>query len=315
MGAREILFLNESEVAQCGISPSDVVAAVERVFREKTDGNAFTCPGLVVPGVGRGAFHAKVGVNRRLAALKWFGYYPENAEDLLPSFWPLICLNDMRDGMPVAVTDGRAISHIRTAAITAVAAKRIASSNSRCVAFIACGNQAKAHLETLSAVFKIDLVYAYSRRLRTVEQFCEMAGRSGCRAIAAADPKEAVVDADIIVTSVPVRAAPEFLDANWIKPGAFVSMVDLGWSWKRESLSRLDFVLTDDLDQGGGAAGFNFDGQIAVDIPAILAKPPALPPHVRSALIFSGSGLADVAVAELVLRRAKDLGLGKSVTL
>jgi ornithine cyclodeaminase/alanine dehydrogenase len=243
------------------------------------------------------------------------GYYPENAEDLLPSFWPLICLNDIRNGMPVAVMDGRAISHVRTAAITAVAAKRRAGVNSRCIGFIACGNQAKAHLEILRSLFEIDLVRAYSRRLHTAEQFCEMAEQAGCRAIATADPKQAIADADIIVTSAPTRATPEFLDAAWLKPGAFVSMVDLGWSWKRESLSALDFVLTDDVEQGGGAAGFNFDGQIAVDIPSILAKPPALPPHARSALIFSGSGLADVAVAELVLRKAQEMALGKSLAL
>jgi len=86
-------------------------------------------------------------------------------------------------------------------------------------------------------------------------------------------------------------------------------MVDLGHSWRRETLSIFDIVVTDDFDQGGGASGFNFDGVIDADLPQVVSG------ASRAALIFSGTGLADVAVAAAVFERALERNIGTVLPL
>jgi len=63
-------------------------------------------------------------------------------------------------------------------------------------------------------------------------------------------PIEAVQGLDIVVSSVP-HGAPEnpILDAAWVSPGTFVSMVELGYAWKRDTLAAFDRVVTDDVEQ------------------------------------------------------------------
>jgi ornithine cyclodeaminase/alanine dehydrogenase len=311
----DILFLPDAEIRRCAISASAVTEAVETVLLEKAAGRAVTARGMAFKGAAPPAFHAKGGLSGNLAVLKWYGYRPENEADGLPAYWPLILLNDRQTGMPVAVMDGRWLSGLRTAAISAVAARRLADPGSRVLAFVACGAQARSHFEVLRSIFPVDTVFAVSRRRDTAERFAADMREQGCHA-AADDAEQAIARADIVVTSVPVRNRDGMLDARWLKPGAFVSMVDLGWSWRRETLAALDLMVTDDLDQGGGASGFNCDRSIEIDLPALLrGNCPGWRPGNRTALIFSGTGLADAAVAALVLEQAREQGLGRLLRL
>ena len=90
-------------------------------------------------------------------------------------------------------------------------------------------------------------------------------------------------------------------------------MPDLGHGWRRATLASLDLVVTDDLDQGGGASGFNCDRPVTLDLPSLLSNA-ALgrrEPAERIGFLFSGTGLADAAVAALVHERAQTLGFGR----
>lgn len=308
-----IRYLSRADVLACALSSRDAVTAIEGAFVEKRLGKARTMGSLVTPAGDGGAFHAKGGIVEGFAALKWFGYFPGNDQRGLRDFIPLIMLNETRSGQPVAIMDGTWISEVRTAAITAVAAERLARPTASRVGFVACGAQARSHFEMLQDRFDLKQVRAWSRRRATAEAFAAWVRSKGCEAIATDEPRDAVSEVDIVVSSVPhVSLKESFLDARWLAPGAFVSMVDLGWSWHRESLASLDFVVTDDFDQGGGASGLNFDGPFAADLPGLSLDTAvrSRKPEDRAALIFSGTGLADVAVARLIYERAcrSDIG-------
>ena len=131
-----------------------------------------------------------------------------------------------------------------------------------------------------------------------------------------ADARGAVEAADIVVTSVP--AAPNFaplLDGAWLKPGAFAAMVDLGRSWKQETICDFDVMATDDRAQSEGLAA---EGKLAhagpwpADLADLAARrhPGRTGDRQRTGFVFAGIALADLAVAALAYRRALAAGVG-----
>src|SRR5262245_65826622 len=77
---------------------------------------------------------------------------PRNPERGLPSINSLVTLLDGNTGVPLAVMDGNWITAVRTAGVSAVAAKRLARPDSSIAAFVGCGVQARTHADALAAV-------------------------------------------------------------------------------------------------------------------------------------------------------------------
>lgn len=315
---QDILYLSNADVEACGLGVAEVEQAVEAMFAAKAEGRAVMKPKLALHPPNRALFLASPGVMDRppYAGIKWVGVADNEARGL-PHIAGLILLSDAETGLPVAVMDARWTTGVRTAAITAVAARRLARPDSASIGFIACGLQARAHLAALRPLFPVTLVRAYSRRLETAEAFAEEARAQGLDADAVDTPRAALLGMDIVVTTTPVvpRTAP-FLDAAWLAPGSFTSMVDLGLSWISESLSRLDRVVTDDQAQAGSeglAYKEPYDGEVADLVVGRTAGRQSR--DERTALVFAGLGLADVAVAALVYERAIEAGVGRRLPL
>ncbi|MDX1422696.1 MAG: hypothetical protein R3322_06130 [Kiloniellales bacterium] len=316
--SQDILYLCDADVEACGLTLANVEQSVESMFRAKAEGRAVMKPKLALHPPEQALFLASPGVlqDPPFAGVKWVGVADNQARGL-PHIAGLILLSDAESGMPVAVMDARWITGVRTAAITAVAARRLARRDSASIGFIACGLQARAHLTALRPHFPIGVVRAYSRRLETAEAFAAEARAQGLDAEAVEQPRAALLGMDIVVTSTPVVPRTEpFLDAAWLAPGSFASMVDLGLSWISESLSRLDRVVTDDQAQAGSeglAYQEPYDGEVADLVAGRLAGRRSH--EERTALVFAGLGLADVAVAAAVYRRALEAQIGRRLPL
>ena len=64
------------------------------------------------------------------------------------------------------------------------------------------------------------------------------------------DPREAIDGADIIVSSVPLAGGLEtFLETDWVKPGAYVNLIDLARPWRQELLHQFDCIVIEDAVQ------------------------------------------------------------------
>ena len=315
---QDILYLSSADVEACGLGLADVEMAVEGMFTSKAEGRAVMKPKLALHAPEQALFLASPGVmdTPAYAGVKWVGVAGNEARGL-PHIAGLILLSDAESGMPVAVMDARWITGVRTAAITAVAARRFARPDSATIGFVACGLQARAHLAALRPHFPLRLVHAYSRRLSTAEAFAEEVRADGLDAEAVENPKDALTEMDIVVTTTPVVPRTEpFIDAAWLSPGAFASMVDLGLSWISDSLGRLDRVVTDDQAQAGSeglAYKEPYDGEVADLVVGRLAGRQSA--EERTALVFAGVGLADVAVAGAVYERATEAGVGRVLPL
>jgi ornithine cyclodeaminase/alanine dehydrogenase-like protein (mu-crystallin family) len=246
---KELLYLSRMDVGALGVAPEAARAAVEEVLARKAAGRVRNLPKLnLLPGDGR-LFQAMIALadDLALAGTKVVGLAPDNAVRGLPHISALIVLADGPSGVPVALMDGSWITAARTAAMTALAARRLAGPESQSIGFVACGVQARSHLAALQTEFSIRRVCAYGRRRETAERFAAEAREQGLEAAAVDTPRDAVAGLDLVVTSVPAAPGLEpFLDAAWLAPGSFASLVDLGRSWRPEGLGRIEHRVVDD---------------------------------------------------------------------
>lgn len=315
---RDILYLSNDDILACNPGLAAVDRAVEAMFAAKADGSARMKPKLALHAAEGTLFLASPGVLAKpaYAGIKWVGV-ADNAKRGLPHIAGVILLSDAETGLPLAVMDASWITGARTAATTVAAAKRLARKDSQSIGFIACGVQARAHLAALRPHFPLRQIKAYSRNLSTAQKFAEEARQLGLTATAVSEPRAAVENLDIVITSTPVvPRTPSFLDAAWLSPGSFTGSVDLGVSWFKEGLGALDIAVTDDTAQAGSER-VNFprayDGEVASLVAGTLAG--RTDARQRTALVFAGLGLADVAVGAAVYDEARKKGIGRILPL
>ncbi len=316
---KELLYLSRADVASLGITARQMNDAIEAMFRAKAEGRTTMRPKLAMY-PGNKMFLAKAGVLPPYAAVKWLGYVKGNEANGFADFNPMVMLNETNTGFTVCVMDGTWMTGLRTASFSAVAAKCLARSDSASIGFIACGLQARTHLETLRAEFPIKRIVAYSRRPATAEKFTAEAKAQGIEARVTENPREAVENLDIVVTTVPESEGfKPFLDCAWLSPGSFVTMVDIGRSWHADGIGKLDKMVCDDLEQSGpgGPERSAFYGPFHAEVGEMLAGRKAKRENAkeRNGLIFSGMGLGDVAAGALIFELAQKKGVGRTLPL
>jgi ornithine cyclodeaminase/alanine dehydrogenase-like protein (mu-crystallin family) len=148
---------------------------------------------------------------------KLVSFYPGNAGSGVPTHLAMIVLLRSDTGEPLAVMDGRLITEMRTAAVSAAVTKYLASPESRVLAVLGSGVQAHAHLEALSRVRDFAEIRVWSRTAANAERFAE---RHHVRAMGL---EAAVRGADVVVTAT--NAVTPILEGAWLKPGAHVNAV------------------------------------------------------------------------------------------
>ena len=148
---------------------------------------------------------------------KLVSFYPGNAGTGVATHLAMILLFRPDTGEPLAVMDGRLITEMRTAAVSAAVTKYLAAPDSRVLALLGSGAQAHAHLQALSRVRRFEEIRVWSRTLSHAERFAEQHGAK------AMTIEAAVRGADVIVTAT--NAVEPILKGAWLKPGAHVNAV------------------------------------------------------------------------------------------
>ena len=156
-------------------------------------------------------------VTQNAMGAKLVCFYPKNAGTGVPTHLAMILLFQPETGQPLAFMDGRLITEMRTAAVSAAVTKYLAPEKSRVLTLLGSGVQAEAHMQALRRVCQFEEVRVWSR---TPEHAIRFATRHGARAMAI---ESAVRGADVIVTAT--SASEPFLKGAWLKPGAHVNAV------------------------------------------------------------------------------------------
>jgi ornithine cyclodeaminase/alanine dehydrogenase-like protein (mu-crystallin family) len=229
---------------------------------------------------------------------KLVSFYPGNEGTEFPTHNGLILLFDTLTGEPLAAMDGRLITEMRTAAVSAAATKHLMPERSRVLAVLGSGVQAHAHVEALAHVAGFTEIRVWSREPEHAQGFARERGATAMGAEAA------VRNADVVVVATSSRQP--VLRGAWLKPGAHVNAIGANRpDWRElddEAMSNI--VLVDSRAAAAQESGdvILSEAQIYAEIGEIFGSSVPAPPR-SATTVFKSLGLAveDLAAAKLVL--------------
>ena len=327
-GGEPVLVLSRSDIERL-LDLDTCITAVEGAFRLLGEGRPADSRVLGFH-VEDGGFHVKAGLlelERPWFAAKVNGNFPSNPTRTgLPTIQGVILLADARNGRPLAIIDSLAVTARRTAAATAVAARRLARRESRVATIVGCGVQGRVQLEALRAVLPIDRVFAVDRDGCRADVFADECSAPELAVVAADDLGRALGQSDVIVTCTPSREP--IVHEGAVRPGTFVAAVGADHPEKQEiapALMAASKVVVDDLEQcstmgdlhhaiAGGAMRLS-DVHAALGELVAGRKPGRTRDDEITLFDSTGLGLQDVAACAVLYERAARQGAGLPVAL
>jgi len=301
------------------LAPEDCIAAIEDAFRRLAEGSV-PPPALLSMHAKEGSFHAKAGLlegDRPYFAAKLNANFPENgARHGLPTIQGAVVLFDASNGTPLALMDSMAITALRTAAASAVAAKYLANQHCESLLVCGCGGQALAQVRALVRVRRLESIRVYDLDAARARGFAEKLGKEVKGSVQAVSDLHASAKAsDIIVTCTTARRY--FLARDMVREGTFIAAVGADHEDKQEIDPQLlahSKVVTDLTDQARAigdlhhaiAAGVMAAQDVHAELGEVVAgkKPGRQTEDEITVFDSTGTGLQDVAAAIAVYRRA-----------
>jgi ornithine cyclodeaminase/alanine dehydrogenase-like protein (mu-crystallin family) len=212
-----IRSLSEAEIARV-LTYEQLIPAMERALAAFSAGEVLQpVRTMLTIEEGQRFLGVMPAVTQNAMGAKLVCFYPKNAAAGLPTHLATIVLFEPATGRPLAFLDGRLITEMRTAAVSAAVTRHLAPADAKVLALIGSGVQARAHLEALRHVCRFAEVRVWSPTPAHAQRF---AAASGARAM---DLEAAVRGADVIVTATSSREP--LLRGTWLKAGAHVNAV------------------------------------------------------------------------------------------
>ena len=242
----------------------------------------------------------------------------------------LVILFDIERIEPVAIMPDGVMQKLRVAALSAVGAKHLAPRNPKSLALFGSGWQAGAHLEYLCALFEFERIRVYSPNAEHCREFAgRMSGKLNQRVEAAASAQQAVEGSDFIQAAT--AAWDPVFDGHWVEKGTYVASIGgSDASNKRreiddETIRRADLYVVHSkevarLDKSpdiweAAEKGIK-DWDSIYEIQELLAG--KIPGRTRADEITlfnnnTGAGTQFAALGSVVMKKARELGLGKEI--
>ena len=292
------LFLNEDQVRQ-HLRMADLIPAMEKALIDFSSGKVTQPVRSVINVDPPGGF---LGLMPALTpdglGLKAVTFYPSNAGRGIPTHMATIFLCDPETGGPLAIMDGRLITEMRTAAVSAAATKLLAPRDATILAILGSGVQAHSHVEAMRLVRNFEEIRVWSPTKEHAERFAKEIGAT------ATSVEQAISGADVIVTAT--NSKTPVLMGSWLKPGCHVNAVGACRpDWRElddEAMSNVVFV-----DSREGAKKESGDvilsgAKLYAELGEALAG--KVPSCANETTIFKSLGMAveDIAAAMLVYR-------------
>src|SRR6266581_4239600 len=206
------LHISEAEVRAVLTMPM-TLEAVEEISRKQATGEVVVHPRRRFELPGGGFFHYMAAADFSLGfvAMKQYTFVRGKLRFLVPIY-------EMSTGDLLALIEADYMGQLRTGAASGVATKYLARKDASVAAIIGTGGQAKAQLEGVAAVRKLESACAYGRDAAKRQKFSEeMAKRLGIPVHICSSAAEAVHGADIVSTAT-TASQPVVFGAN-LSPG------------------------------------------------------------------------------------------------
>ncbi|MBN1285001.1 MAG: cyclodeaminase [Anaerolineae bacterium] len=323
-------ILTEADLRRCVQMDRAAIEAVAEGFTALAEGRATVPP---VVRVDIPAHYGEVDIKTAYIegldsfAVKVASGFFENYKLGLPSGSGLMLLWSARTGVPEAVLlDNGYLTHIRTGAAGALAAKYLAREQIETAGVMGAGDQARYQMIALRQVRDFKRILVFNRTEARLEQYiADMTRLLGVEVVPAKSAEEVVRRSDVVVTATP--STEPYLRAAWLHPGLHITAMGADGEHKQELsaevLVRADICACDLKSQvfeigehqhalaagvisrddpvvelgeltGGQKVGRTGDAQITV-------------------CDLTGVGVQDTAIALFAYRRAGEMGLGMRI--
>ena len=215
-----MLFLKNTPISQI-LSMTEMIDAIEDTLKEVALGRGFELPrrrihhpNRMIFGLLPGSVHGAMGaylqtdLDRRIHHETVILYSTETGE-------PMIMFQDC------------SINEARTGAAGGLGAKHLARANAGRAAVIGSAIHAQTQLRALAAVRSLTEVKVYSPSATNRSAFAATMSRElGIDVRVAADPREAVEGADIVITAT--NSKQPVIDGAWLGPGTHITSIANG---------------------------------------------------------------------------------------
>jgi ornithine cyclodeaminase/alanine dehydrogenase-like protein (mu-crystallin family) len=300
-----LLVLDEHQVRSL-LTMAECIEAMEEVLRSLARGELHQPLRPVTRPEGAdslmGLMPAYRGGDRSAWSLKEIVIAPGNPARGLDAHQGAVLLHDGETGQLRALLNASAITEIRTAAVSAVATRALARPGWRVVAILGGGVQARSHVAAMRAVNPVPDIRTWARA-------------------DGGTPEAVLREADVVCTCTSAREP--ILRREWLAPGAHVNAVGSSVPSARELDTDTVAAATLVVDRRESAlneagdlllAGFG-EERIAAELGEVLAGTHPGRTGADELTVFKslGLGVEDLAAAELVVRRAREQGVGTEV--
>lgn len=299
------LILGEHEVRSL-LTMAECIEAMDRVLQELARG-ALHQPLRWMTRAPDGAslmglMPAQRGGGDAAWSLKEIVVVPDNPTRGLDPHQGAVLLHDGRTGELRAVLNASPITEIRTAAVSAVATRALARPDAAVVAILGGGVQARSHDAAMRSILPHAELRAWTRA-------------------DGGTPEDVLRGADVVCTCTSAREP--ILRLEWLAPGAHVNAVGSSVPTARELDADTVAAATLVVDRRESAlheagdlllAGFG-EERIAAELGEVLVGSHPGRTDAGELTVFKslGLGVEDLAAAELVVRKAREQGLGTEV--
>lgn len=329
----EFLYLNQNDLFESGCF--DSVWATE-VVEESIKDYAFGQVSFPIKTVQRirpeegDRVNCLPAVNfaKGVAGVKWVSVFPANpTRREHQNLTAIIILTELDTGMPLAVMDGTLCSNMRTAAITTIAARKLACSSPRRLVIFGAGEQSKMHIIFLVRAFpSLSVFHVSTRSAHTAAKFVAEMRRlfPNLEFTETGEHTDKVVkQADIVITATSSQGP--HLKADWLKEGLFYSHIG-GWEDEFDVVRRCDKIVCDDwahVKHGSQTLAQMYqdhlidDDTIYADLTDLVTGKKKGRSAATERIYFNAIGLsyADVTLAHAMYKRASKHRRGQRLTL
>jgi thiomorpholine-carboxylate dehydrogenase len=299
MKTEQPVFLNEEQVRK-HLRMAELIPAMEKALMDFSAGKVTQPVRSVIKVEPAGGF---LGLMPALTpdglGLKAVTFYPSNVERGIPTHMATIFLVDPETGTPLAIMDGRLITEMRTAAVSAAATKLLALRDAKILAILGSGVQAQSHFEALQLVRQFEEIRVWSPTSQHAQRFAKEIGATAMSA------EDAVRGADVIV-SVTNSKTP-VLKGSWLKPRCHVNAIGAcrpDWRELDDQAMERSVVFVDSREGALKESGdvILSGAKIYAELGEALAG--KVPSRANETTVFKSLGMAveDIAAAMLVYR-------------
>ncbi|MEF3367366.1 ornithine cyclodeaminase [Methylocystis sp. 9N] len=277
----------------------------------------------------RFARHSPVGVIELMPtsdgdsfAFKYVNGHPGNARLGLQTVVGFGALADIATGYPLLLADMTLATALRTAAISALAARHLARPDSRTMALIGLGAQSEFQASAFQSVLGIDRLRVFDIDEEATDKFERNMAGSPLSIVRCGDARSAAAGADIVTTITADKKFATILTEDMIAPGTHINAVGGDCPGKTE-LARALLLRSDIYVEY--APQTRIEGEIqqldadhpVTELHDVVAgrRPGRVAPD--SITIFDSVGFAieDFSVLRLLRDLAHETGIGRKIEL